>query len=75
MSHFHICWQTRTSIKILGLRYEDLGAQSNGPTLLPIFRDEVPFPCMAKWGEALLYRKYKNACVLKEHHLTNTVVL
>jgi hypothetical protein len=35
---------------------------------------EVPFLCVAKWEEALLYCKYKKACVLKEHHLTYTVV-
>jgi len=36
---------------------------------------EVPVPCVAKWGEAPLYCKYKKACVLKERHLTYTVVL
>jgi hypothetical protein len=38
-------------------------------------KNEVPLPYVAKWGEALLYCKYKKAHVLKEHHLTYTVVL
>lgn len=59
-------------LKSRGFRYEDLGAQSHGPTLLPIFRDDWGTFTLhvAKWGEALLYCKYKNSCVLKEHHLT-----
>lgn len=38
-------------------------------------KNAAPFSCVAKWGEALLYCKFKKACVLKEHHLTYTVIL